>query len=162
MFLSKGKAKLLVLVATVAIMMLILAKGLWLPWTSPNLAAKYLLLDDGKNPLNDSRNAALMWGEKMFLPLSEKTNQYENIGWLASSTLLDILSTKTKYPDWLLKQFGSSGSTNVKILHCYIEQRGRAVGTESLCGKLLSDKAGRLSEGEAYLVNKANRLLQSE
>jgi hypothetical protein len=136
------------------------AHGLWVPWISPSFGAKYLLTDDGKNPLNDSRDAALYWGRDIYVPLSQRTSGFENISWIASNTLLDILETDPSPPDWLYRELEQTTNPYAQILYCYSRLRNGATAQDTNCSGRLENAVGSSDDGEQFLAQKALEKLE--
>ena len=64
---------------------------IWRPWISPRYAAIELAGYDGKGPGIWIPAAAKFWGSRIFVPLAEATNQFEDLGWSSQETLTEIL-----------------------------------------------------------------------
>ncbi len=145
------RKKIIILLLMAILAIFYVTNKLWLPYVSPSLAAKYLVLDDGKNPLNDSRGAALKWGGDIYFPLSNETSKFTTINWLVSNTLLDILEHDPMPPDWLLSQFSNASNDYATILSCYLILRNEV---NKSCKDILNLAIKSDNYGEKYLAGR--------
>ena len=157
LFQSFKRVNIFVLVV-VFIGVFIFLKGVWLPWVSPKIATKYLLLDDGKDPFNASRSAALYWGSEIYIPLKLKSDRFNNLSWIANNTLLDILEADSNPPDWLKFQLSESKLSHSNILYCYLILRSKELDKkytecENIVRKFATDVSLE-NTGEEYLSKK--------
>ncbi|GIK35997.1 MAG: hypothetical protein BroJett010_25560 [Gammaproteobacteria bacterium] len=63
----------------------------WRPWVSPRYAAYELASYDGKGVTTWVPNAAKFWGSRVYAPLAEATDQFDNLRPQPRQTLTEIL-----------------------------------------------------------------------
>lgn len=83
----------LLLIALITGLVVLSSAGqvIWRPWVSPRYAAFELADYDGKGLTIWIPAAAKFWGSRIYVPLAEATNQFEDFGWSLQETLTEIL-----------------------------------------------------------------------
>lgn len=135
------------------------SKRLYIPWFSPEMAAEYLLLDDGKDPLNDARNAALYWRGQIYSPLSLKTNAFSGLKLYSSYTLLEIIDEDPLLPSWVYEELFNSENDYAKILSCHLSVRRKDPTRDLECKNMLNDIANGSDYGNRIVAKKSLELL---
>lgn len=92
---GRMQSNLLKITAAVVVSLIVLCGTLpvlWRPWLSANGAAEYLVMADGKGLNALVPIAARSWGWKIYRPLSDRTNKFNNFEhFIELTVLMDII-----------------------------------------------------------------------
>lgn len=98
----------------------------WKPWVSPHYAAQQLAADDGKGLVYWMPSAARFWGHRIYEPLAEATEGFDELRPTAAYTLMDILTVDE--PDAVMAVYPkllASRSRRARLLGCYAAMKHR-------------------------------------
>ena len=104
----------------------------WKPWVSADYAAENLI-EDNKSVFPWLPAAAKLWGHRLYEPLYQRTNHFENVEpGRVIDALLDVLSDRDQ-PDVteVTKKLLASSNMNAKLLGCYAAERHALRGVDS-------------------------------
>ena len=104
----------------------------WKPWVSADYAAENLIVDN-KGIFPWLPAAARSWGHRIYEPLFQRTNHFENLDRdQVIDALLEILSDRDQ-PDVseVAKKLLASNNLNAKLLGCYAAERHTLRGVDA-------------------------------
>lgn len=137
----------LVVTLTVGICLAMYAgQVVWRPWVSPRYAALELAEYDGKGLTPWIPRAAKFWGPRIYAPLGEFTNQFEELRSVPQDALIEIL-------------LGENAGNVAEICQVLVNSRNRGA---RMVGYLAASKHGVPIRGEATLDAEVRELAAKE